>query len=151
MQKAWYRTRYPYVATLHPRLSEYQCSTPDGLSIAMGRWKTACGVRASLCQTGPIPVLMVLIPSKGLSYHHLVVIGHHLAITHKVLVQLIQKENPIFLFLSLVMFCRTTRMCVPFASESQYVVPTSGKDALPLAAEGPRCPSNNWQHFSNNN
>ena len=35
-------------------------------------------------------------------------------------------------------FSRTTRTTVPFAAETQYVVPTSGKDALPLASEGPR-------------
>ena len=34
--------------------------------------------------------------------------------------------------------CRSTRSSVPFIPESEYLIPSTGKDSLPSAAEGSR-------------
>ena len=46
------------------------------------------------------------------------------------------------------MLCRTTRENASFASESQYLVPTTGKDSLPLAAESRSLESHSQEDFS---
>lgn len=136
MPRGWLPIQCQFGATHHPAPSVCPCSTLDGWFIVMGQWRITSGLNANWWWTG------LSHEPKQSGHSYIIMWLKNLRCFKAKFIQWTKAKQPVHCSSShwgchsFEPLARTTRECASFASESAYVVPTSGKDSLPLAAEG---------------